>query len=416
MTYILARPLAALCLAATVLIAPAVAHAAPGEQDTTIAKIVDLNREGVALYQKKHFDSARKVLKQALELCESAGLDHHPVAARTHIHLGIVIVAGFGQREIGSRQFSEALQIDPNITLTPGLETPAATEVFNEVLLAVSPKTGASVAAQPTDDTTAPQGSDNELPAENAVAAARSEDANATKSDDAKPDDAAPRSRTARHDDGNDDAPRAQVRAARRSRDEDGDDANAGSLEGRYQIGALVGGGFGWASGMGDVNADTRAPSSFAGAKLGQLALEAGYWWKADVMLSLQGRLQLVTGPTVVETTDHTYEPAKYAGAIFGAATWSPETGPLRPFVSGSIGAGRIRHVVTLPSLKDCGASHSETCVDTVGAGPFLAGVGGGLTYPLTDNLVLVGALATQIGAPTFTFNVDVDAGLAFRL
>ncbi|HTA18424.1 MAG TPA: hypothetical protein VK989_03985, partial [Polyangia bacterium] len=289
-----------------------------------------------------------------------------------------------------------------------GLETPAATEVFNEVLLAVSPKTGASVAAQPSQPSggagDAPQGSDNELPAENAVAEARSEDANA------------PRPATARHDDGNDDAPRAQVHAARRSRDEDGDDANAGSLEGRYQIGALVGGGFGWASGMGDVNADTRAPSSFAGAKLGQLALEAGYWWKADVMLSLQGRLQLVTGPTVVETTDHTYEPAKYAGAIFGTATWSPETGPLRPFVSGSIGAGRIRHVVTLPSLKDCGASHSETCVDTVGAGPFLAGVGGGVTYPLTDNLVLVGALATQIGAPTFTFNVDIDAGLAFRL
>jgi hypothetical protein len=408
MKYIPTRRLAALCLAATVLIASAAAHAAPGEQDTTIAKIVDLNREGVALYQKKHFDGARKVLKQALELCESAGLDHHPVAARTHIHLGIVIVAGFGQREIGSRQFSEALQIDPNITLTPGLETPAATEVFNEVLLAVSQKTGPSAPTQASDDTSAaPQGSDNELPTENAVAAARTEESTET------------RPTTASHegnDDGDNAAPRAQVRAARRSQDQDGDDATAGSLEGRYQIGALVGGGFGWASGMGDVNADTRAPSSFAGAKLGQLALEAGYWWKANLMLSLQGRLQLVTGPNAVETADHTYEPAKYAGAIFGTATWSPEMGPLRPFVSGSIGAGRIRHVVTLPSLKDCGASKSETCVDTIGAGPFLAGVGGGLTYPLTDNLVLVGALATQIGAPTFTFNVDIDAGLAFRL
>jgi hypothetical protein len=408
MTYIPTRRLAAFCLAATVLIASAAARAAPGEQET-IAKIVDLNREGIALYEKKHFDGARKVLKQALELCASAGLDHHPVAARTHIHLGIVIVAGFGQREIGSRQFSEALQIDPNITLTPGLETPAATEVFNEVLLAVSSKTGAAAAAQPSSDTSdAAQGSDNEQPTENAVAAARSEDATATRPTTTSGNDGV-------RDSGDDAAPRAQVRA-RRSQDEDGDDANAGSLEGRYQIGALIGGGFGWASGMGDVNADTRAPSSFAGAKLGQLALEAGYWWKANLMLSLQGRLQLVTGPNVVETANHTYEPAKYAAAIFGTATWSPEMGPLRPFVSGSIGAGRIRHVVTLSSLKDCGASGKETCVDTIGAGPFLAGVGGGLTYPLTDNLVLVGALATQIGAPTFTFNVDIDAGLAFRL
>ena len=90
--------------------------------------------------------------------------------------------------------------------------------------------------------------------------------------------------------------------------------------------------------------------------------------------------------------------------------------GPLRPFVSGSVGAGRIRHVVTLSSLKDCGTSRDEVCVDTVGAGPFLAGVGGGVTYPLTERLVLVGELNTQIGAPTFTFNVDIDAGVAFRL
>ncbi|HSZ82729.1 MAG TPA: tetratricopeptide repeat protein, partial [Polyangia bacterium] len=208
MTYIPTRRLAAVCLAATVLVASAAARAEPGQQDQqeTIAKIVALNREGVALYEKKHFDGARKVLKQALELCESAGLAHHPVAARTHIHLGIVIVAGFGQREIGSRQFGEALQIDPNITLTPGLETPAATEVFNEVLMAVSPKTGAAAAAQPPDDAPAsgaPQGSDNELPADDAVAAARSEDAAAT------------RPTTESGDDGdNNDAPRAQVRAA----------------------------------------------------------------------------------------------------------------------------------------------------------------------------------------------------------
>ena len=151
MTQILTRRLPAVCLAATVLVAAAVAQAAPSEQET-IAQVVELNREGVALYQKKHFDGARKVLKQALELCESAGLDHHPVAARTHIHLGIVIIAGFGQREIGSRQFNEALLIDPNITLTPGLETPAAQDVFNEVLLAVSPKTAAPA------DATAPSG------------------------------------------------------------------------------------------------------------------------------------------------------------------------------------------------------------------------------------------------------------------
>ena len=121
------------------LAAGGVARAEPPEQDT-LAKIVELNREGVAQLQKKHYDAARKLLKQALELCESSGLDHHPVAARTHVHLGIVIIVGFGQREIGSRQFNEALQIDPNISLTPGLATPAAQDLFNEAVVAVSPK------------------------------------------------------------------------------------------------------------------------------------------------------------------------------------------------------------------------------------------------------------------------------------
>ena len=210
--------------------------------------------------------------------------------------------------------------------------------------------------------------------------------------------------------------PRAAPRAASDEDGDNNDEAAGGSLESHFQFGAMLGGGVGWASGTGDVNADTQVPGSFAVAKLGHLALEAGYWWKPEVMVSLQGRFQLVTGPTIVETDTRTYHPATYAAAVFGAATWSPAMGPLRPFVSGAIGAGRIRHVVTISSLKDCGATRNETCVDTIGAGPFLAGVGGGLTYPLTDRLVLIGALNTQIGAPTFTFNIDIDAGVAFRL
>jgi len=51
-----------------------------------------------------------------------------------------------------------------------------------------------------------------------------------------------------------------------------------------------------------------------------------------------------------------------------------------------------------------------------VGAGPFLAGVGGGLMYDLGERLALVLALNTQVAAPTFTFNIDLNAGVAFRL
>jgi hypothetical protein len=384
-----------------------VAGAARADEQDTLARVVELNREGVAQYQKKRYDAARKVLKQALELCESAGLDHHPVAARTHIHLGIVIIAGFGQREIGARQFNEALQIDPNISLTPGLATPAAEDVFNESLVAVSPKAAAR--------TTAPAEAAPPAASAPADAAAASEPERAAP---AQPAASAP----ATADD--EEVPRAERRAQppRRAPDEhasedeaEDDTANAG-LASRVQIAALLGGGVGWASGTGDVNADTHVSGSFAAAKLGHLELEGGYWLTDEVMLSLAGRFQMVTGPTVIEANGRTYHPATYATAVFAEGTWSPALGRLRPYVSGAVGAGKIRHVVTLSQLKDCGPMRNTVCVDTVGAGPFLAGVGGGLMYDLGGSFALVAALNTQIAAPTFTFNVDLNGGVAFRL
>jgi len=167
---------------------------------------------------------------------------------------------------------------------------------------------------------------------------------------------------------------------------------------------------------MGDVNADTPVSSGFAAAKLGHLELEGGYWLSDELMLSLEGRFQMVTGATEVEANGHTYKPATYATAVFAKGTWSPSSTGVRPYLSAAIGGGRIRHEVTLASLHDCGPTRNQTCVDTVGAGPFLAGVGGGLMYDLGASLALVAALNTQVAAPTFTFNVDLNLGVALRL
>ena len=322
-------------LLAAWLAASGVARAEPTEQET-IAKIVELNREGVAQYQKKHFDVARKVLKQALELCESAGLDRHPVAARTHIHLGIVIISGFGQREIGSRQFNEALQIDPNITLTPGLATPAAEDVFNEALVAVSPKSAPRAAAPA--ETPAP----SDAPAAGRPARAGRRGA------------ARPR-RTAE-----DDAPRAERRAPAPAKRR-GTKATTttpprprGSRRASRSARSWAAAS-GWASGMGDVNADTHVSGSFAAAKLGHLELEGGYWLTDELMLSLEGRFQVVTGPTIVETNSRTYHPATYATAVFAEGTWSPAVGRLRPYVSGALGRGQDpprRHAVAAQGLR----------------------------------------------------------------
>jgi hypothetical protein len=352
--------------------------------DATVARVVELNRQAVALYKKKKHEDALKLLRQALDLCEAAGLEQHPITARTHVHLGIVIVGGFGKREIGARQFTAALRIQPDIALTPGLASVEVEEAFTEAAVAVTPGAGG---AAPSPEA-----------AMNAVAAAQSSAPLVARQPTT--------SRRARADRDQDD-------------DDDDDDDDAPARTSRLQLGALVGGGVGWASGVGDVNGDTPVPSSFAAAKLGHLLAEVGYWVRPSLMLSAQGRFQYVTGPTIVQAPGgHTYQPASGATALFGALTWSPAAGRgrLQPFVSGAVGGGSIRHVVTLSALRDCGPARNETCVDTVAAGPLLFGVGGGLVLQLGDSFGLVAAVNAQVGAPRFTVNVDFNGGVAFHL
>ena len=81
---------------AALLLAPlrAGAEAAP-DPDEAVDQITQMNRDAVTAFQAKKYEDARKVLKQALDLASSAGLDKHPIAARTHIHFGIVAIVGF---------------------------------------------------------------------------------------------------------------------------------------------------------------------------------------------------------------------------------------------------------------------------------------------------------------------------------
>jgi hypothetical protein len=46
-------------------------------------------------------------------------------------------------------------------------------------------------------------------------------------------------------------------------------------------------------------------------------------------------------------------------------------------------------------------------------AGPVFVGGGGGLMINVSDNFALNLGIATQLGFPNFTFNIDFNAGLA---
>jgi len=47
-------------------------------------------------------------------------------------------------------------------------------------------------------------------------------------------------------------------------------------------------------------------------------------------------------------------------------------------------------------------------------AGPALAEVGGGFIYKLTSLFGLVASTNIETAAPKFTFNIDLNAGVAF--
>src|ERR1051325_10711571 len=109
--------------------------AAAMNEAAAVKKVTDLNRQAIDAYNKQDYESARALLKEALELCASAGLDKHPIRARTHIHFGIVAIVGFKQREVGLKQFGKELDVQPDIKQTKQLQPPELQDAFGEAQL-----------------------------------------------------------------------------------------------------------------------------------------------------------------------------------------------------------------------------------------------------------------------------------------
>jgi hypothetical protein len=471
-------------IAAFVLLLLAAAEARADSSEEAVGKVTQLNKEAVTAYQAKKYDDARKILKQALDLAESSGLEQHPITARTHIHMGIVIIVGFKQRDLGIKQFKKAIEIEPTINLTKALVTPELSDAFAEAKGAGG-GTGAAPAAtpppteaEPPESAPAPPaaapsaqgggeaaanglvhepvteakkgsaisitvGVSADLKFDKMVLAYRPEGSNEFLGREMKevaegrygaeiPTTATGGASVAYYveaDDteGNAVASRGSVdsplvidlggsRAAARHKSSDEEEEEDEGPAHRYFVAALLGTGFGWATGDGDTNHDTMiSPAGFALAKLGQFAPEAGYWLNSSLMLSLQLRYQHVSGTTDPFVNGRDYHTANYAFAAFAKATWRWGEDKLHPFFSLAAGGGQIRHVVTLNQLKNtCGSAMNEACVDTIAAGPILLGPGGGLFYDLTDSLSLIVQANSVIGFPTFTFNVDINVGVGY--
>jgi tetratricopeptide (TPR) repeat protein len=140
---------AALLLLVTAFLVGAPAHA---QDPSVLQKVTDLNKKAVDAYENLDMEEASKYLRQALELCAAEGLNNHKAKARTHIHLGIVMVAGLKQRERGIQQFKRALEIDPTIKPTKSLVNPDIQAAFDEAAKDMGPGVG-DTGAKPADAT-----------------------------------------------------------------------------------------------------------------------------------------------------------------------------------------------------------------------------------------------------------------------
>lgn len=475
------NPLSIVTAAALVLAAPA----ARAQDEDPVAKITQMNRDAIDAYQHKKFEDARKILKQALDLASSSGLDQHPIKARTHVHMGIVIIGGFKQRDVGIKQFRKALEVQADISLTKGLVTPELQAAFDEAksgggaaaAAPAGPAGGGASAAPPAGSAAAvpeipsnglvheavtdgKQGSaisitvgvQSDLKFDKLVLAYRPEGASeflgramkqvsegtysaeipttATNGNyvayyiEADTADGAPVAARGSAEtplsialSGGRSGAAAVARKSSDEEEEEEDDEEGGS---KLFVGILGGSGMGWATGNGDTNADAEIKPAGMAWGVVQFAPEVGYWWKPNLMLSLQARLQFISGTTDIHTgptnNETVYHTASYAAAAFVKATWRfGAPGGFRPFFSLAAGGGQIRHVVTFKSFKDCGAMRNETCKDTIAAGPVAVGPGAGVMYDLGQKLAFVGQVNTQLAFPNFTANVDVNVGVALK-
>jgi hypothetical protein len=364
---------AVICVLALLIASPAVA------QEEAAAKIAKLNKQALDAFDNLNFDQAKGLLEQALSDCDLAGLTNDPVVARTHLNLGMLLIAGFQQRDRAIDQFKAAMKIQPNITAPAGLFNPEVQTAFDEVKANLKTEIEPpKVTPKPVTSQTAP-------------------------------------------------APKSAHDGTEESEQGQGEEEETASKESgsRIFLSLGVGSGFGVAKGHLDANKDIyqggNLDNSWSGglawSRLGHLSLGVGYFISSDLMLSLEGRIQFVSGTTATGMTEHCVPSCSSPGTAIAAiakASWFFAPAPLRPFLSGGLGGGSIRQVVKLGGVADCG-NGSQQCVDTVTGGPVLLAVGGGIAYEM-GSLALLAVLTANVGVPNFMLNLDAILGLGLRL
>jgi hypothetical protein len=359
--------------------------AAPARADDETASIAKLNKQALDAFDSLNFDQAKTLLDQALAQGASAGLDKDPSIARTHLNLGMLLIAGFQKRDDAIDHFKTALTIQPDITAPAGLFNPEVQAAFDEAKEKV--KAEQEIEKQLADSQTRKK-TDRAAAEPAATARAHEEETEA---------------------------------------EDEGAAAQAGT---GFFLSLGLGSGGGVAKGHLDANKDimqnNMIDNSWSGglapSRLGHIAASVGYFVLPELLLSLDGRFQIVNGTSTVVNTPSCMPSCSAPStgiAALARASWFFSPHGLRPFLSGGLGGGTIRQVVKLnlppgqPTM--CGSSGTADCVDTVTGGPFLIAVGGGVFYEI-GSMALIGSLTANLGVPKVMLNIDATVGVGFHL
>jgi hypothetical protein len=421
--------------------------AAAGTRDAA-GEIKSLNKQALDAFDNLNFDQAKTFLEQALATAAAAGLGRDPLAARTHLNFGMLWIAGFQKHDEGVDHFRSALKIQPDIAPPAGLFNPETQAAFDETKAAFKPE------ARP-DGTAAAKPAPGRRPAPPAATAPPpttpppSPPAPPAVASDRKPASAPTTPPAQAGVPPAESSGKAGGKAGAKTGGKTGGVVDSGGTvpeeeeeeeaEGPGRgilVFVGVGSGFGTAKGHLEANQNVMQGAikttnnswsgGLAASRLAHLSIGAGYLVAPSWLVSLDVRIQLVTGTTSAPgyTANGMSYPARSppgtAIAVFARSQWYLAPGPVRPFLSGGIGAGYIRQVVSLKDymtkgpLTDCGSGRNEQCVDTVAGGPLLFAAGGGVAYDL-HSLVLLASLTANVGVPQLMLNLDLVIGLGMR-
>jgi len=295
------------------------------------ADVERLDKAALEAYDSLNFEQARKQLSQALDLCDSQSLGPE-LTAKTHLYLGMVLIAAFSEKTEARLHFQSALKLKPDLVAPKSLFNPEAQALFEEVKASAEAQSSAASDDNEDKTTVAPP-----PPVRRPV----------------------------------------PVRKAGRKADDEPEVIGSG-------IFLSVGAGFGFGVANGTLETNQASLVSGGGSLTAEKPLhifgEFGYALSPTMLLSAQLRLGFQSGTTQVTndqgcTVTAPCHPPTTAFAGLAKMTWffGPES-TVVPFVSAGIGAGYIRHVVKFKLNDagggDCGGDGMPACVDTVKGGP----------------------------------------------